>query len=188
MASPQDFKSLQDKVQAALVATVKSVNRVSAEDLPFQRAVNPSVGDDLDSKTTRILELSTTLLKSAAEVCGLSAPDLEDADDVDMRWRSIVDVVDSILEKADTSIDEYTGALKRKDAPAADAVSALRNRHRISCILTLRRPPKRRSPRRLEASSAVPTSPSPNSTSTSRSTITLNGNPSLPKSPMLRFL
>ncbi|KAK1705060.1 exonuclease [Colletotrichum lupini] len=121
MASPQDFKSLQDKIQAALVATVKSVNRVSAEDLPFQRAVNPSVGDDLDAKTTRILELSTTLLKSAAEVCGLNAPDLEDPDDVDMRWRSIVDVVDSVLEKADTSIDEYTGALKRKDAPATDA-------------------------------------------------------------------
>ncbi|KAK1638734.1 exonuclease [Colletotrichum phormii] len=121
MTSPPDFKSLQDKVQAALVATVKSVNRVSAEDLPFQRAVNPNVGDDLDAKTTRILELSTALLKSAAEVCGLNAPDLEDADDVDMRWRSIVDVVDSVLEKADTSIDEYTGALKRKDAPAADA-------------------------------------------------------------------
>ncbi|GKT79402.1 3'-5' exonuclease [Colletotrichum tofieldiae] len=121
MASPQDFKSLQDQVQAALVATVKSVNRVSAEDLPFQRAVNPNVGEDLDAKTTRILELSTTLLKSAADVCGLSAPELEDADDVDMRWRSIVDIVDSVLEKADTSIDEYTGALKRKDAPAADA-------------------------------------------------------------------
>ncbi|OHF01206.1 3'-5' exonuclease [Colletotrichum orchidophilum] len=121
MPSPQDFKSLQEKVQAALVTTVKSVNRVSAEDLPFQRAVNPNVGDDLDAKTTRILELSTTLLKSAAEVCGLNAPNLEDADDIDMRWRSIVDVVDSVLEKADTSIDEYTGALKRKDAPAADA-------------------------------------------------------------------
>ncbi|GJC77567.1 exosome complex exonuclease rrp6 [Colletotrichum liriopes] len=121
MTSPQDFKSLQDQVQAALVATVKSVNRVSAEDLPFQRAVNPNVGEDLDAKTTRILELSTTLLKSAADVCGLNAPELEDADDVDMRWRSIVDIVDSVLEKADTSIDEYTGALKRKDAPAADA-------------------------------------------------------------------
>ncbi|KAK1986459.1 exonuclease [Colletotrichum cereale] len=121
MTSPQDFKSLQDKVQAALLATVKSVNRVSAEDLPFQRAVNPNVGEDLDAKTTRILELSTSLLKSAAEVCGLNAPELEDVDDVDMRWRSIVDIVDSILEKADTSIDEYTGALKRKDAPAADA-------------------------------------------------------------------
>ncbi|KDN63370.1 putative 3'-5' exonuclease [Colletotrichum sublineola] len=121
MTSPQDFKSLQDKVQAALLATVKSVNRVSAEDLPFQRAVNPNVGEDLDAKTTRILELSTSLLKSAADVCGLNAPELEDADDVDMRWRSIVDIVDSVLEKADTSIDEYTGALKRKDAPAAAA-------------------------------------------------------------------
>ncbi|WQF78581.1 Putative HRDC domain, 3'-5' exonuclease domain, HRDC-like superfamily, ribonuclease H superfamily [Colletotrichum destructivum] len=121
MTSPQDFKSLQDNVQAALVATVKSVNRVSAQDLPFLRAVDPSVGEDLDAKTTRILELSTTLLKSAADVCGLNAPDLEDTDDIDMRWRSIVDIVDSVLEKADTSIDEYTGALKRKDAPAADA-------------------------------------------------------------------
>ncbi|TQN68662.1 Exosome complex exonuclease rrp6 [Colletotrichum shisoi] len=121
MTSAQDFKSLQDDVQAALVATVKSVNRVSAQDLPFLRAVDPSVGEDLDAKTTRILELSTTLLKSAADVCGLNAPDLEDTDDIDMRWRSIVDIVDSVLEKADTSIDEYTGALKRKDAPAADA-------------------------------------------------------------------
>ncbi|OBR16166.1 3'-5' exonuclease [Colletotrichum higginsianum IMI 349063] len=121
MTSPQDFKSLQDNVEAALVATVKSVNRVSAQDLPFLRAVDPSVGEDLDAKTTRILELSTTLLKSAADVCGLNAPDLEDTDDIDMRWRSIVDIVDSVLEKADTSIDEYTGALKRKDAPAADA-------------------------------------------------------------------
>ncbi|WYZ34140.1 hypothetical protein EsH8_I_000416 [Colletotrichum jinshuiense] len=120
MTSPKDFKSLQDKVQSALLTTVRSVNRVSAEDLPFQRAVNPNVGEDLDAKTTRILELSTTLLKSAADVCGLGAPELEDADDIDMRWRSIVDIVDSILEKADTSIDEYTGALKRKDAPSAD--------------------------------------------------------------------
>lgn len=124
MTSPKDFKSLQDKVQSALLTTVRSVNRVSAEDLPFQRAVNPNVGEDLDAKTTRILELSTTLLKSAADVCGLGAPELEDADDIDMRWRSIVDIVDSILEKADTSIDEYTGALKRKDAPSADTVSA----------------------------------------------------------------
>ncbi|KAL0939670.1 exosome complex exonuclease [Colletotrichum truncatum] len=120
MTSPQDFKSLQDKIQSALVATTRSVNRIAAEDLAFQRAVNPGVGDDLDAKTERLLELSTTLLKSAAEICGLNAPKLEDADDVDMRWRGIVDVIDSVLEKADTSIDEYTGALKRKDAPTAD--------------------------------------------------------------------
>ncbi|KAI8229794.1 Exosome complex exonuclease rrp6 [Colletotrichum sp. SAR 10_96] len=124
MTSPQDFKSLQEKVQSALVATTRSANRIAAEDLAFQRAVNPGVGDDLDAKTERLLELSTTLLKSAASVCGLNAPNLEDADDIDLRWRSVVDVVDSVLEKADTSIDEYTGAIKRKDAPTADASQA----------------------------------------------------------------
>ncbi|KAF6798761.1 3'-5' exonuclease, partial [Colletotrichum sojae] len=109
----QDFKSIQEKAQTALLATTKSVNRIAAEDLAFQRAVNPGVGDELDTQTERLLELSTTLLKSAAQVFGLKAPELEDADDVDLRWRGIVDVVDSVLEKADTSIDEYTGALKR---------------------------------------------------------------------------
>lgn len=133
MTSPQDFKSLQEKVQSALVATTRSVNRIAAEDLAFQRAVNPGVGDDLDAKTERLLELSTTLLKSAASVCGLNAPNLEDADDIDMRWRSVVDVVDSVLEKADTSIDEYTGAIKRKDAPTADVSASRRRKENFDC-------------------------------------------------------
>ncbi|TEA14609.1 Exosome complex exonuclease rrp6 [Colletotrichum sidae] len=124
MTSPQDFQSLQGKVQAALVSATKSVNRIAAEDLAFQRAVNPGVGDGLDAQTERLLELSTTLLRSAAEVCGVVAPNVEDVEDIDITWRSIVDVVDSVLEKADTSIDEYTGALKRKDAPTADASQA----------------------------------------------------------------
>ncbi|KAF6817930.1 exosome complex exonuclease [Colletotrichum plurivorum] len=120
----QDFKFIQEKAQTALLATTRSVNRIAAEDLAFQRAVNLGVGDELDAKTERLLELSTTLLKSAAQVFGLTAPELEDADDIELRWRGIVDVVDSVLEKADTSIDEYTGALKRKDAPTGDASQA----------------------------------------------------------------
>ncbi|CRK24284.1 hypothetical protein BN1708_018089, partial [Verticillium longisporum] len=87
MASP-DFKALQDEVQKALVTTVKSANRIAAEDLAFQRTVNPSVADELDETTARLLGLSHKLLKSAAEVCGQgSVPELEDADDVDMHWR-----------------------------------------------------------------------------------------------------
>lgn len=177
MTSPQDFKSLQDNVQAALVATVKSVNRVSAQDLPFLRAVDPSVGEDLDAKTTRILELSTTLLKSAADVCGLNAPDLEDTDDIDMRWRSIVDIVDSVLEKADTSIDEYTGALKRKDAPAADAVSAPPLSHEMHRLLTLCRLLRPKSPKQPGPLSAVRTSRNLNSILLSWSTTMPCGSP-----------
>lgn len=125
MGPPQDFKSLQEGIQKSLVSTVKTVNRLAAEDLSFQRTINPDVAENLDDKTTRILELSTRLLQSAAKACGVKPPSLDDAEDIDMRWPDVVDVVDSILEKADTALDEYTGLVKRKEPPSADAVSFL---------------------------------------------------------------
>lgn len=118
-----DFKSLQEGIQKALVSTSKSVNRLTAEDLGFQRAVNPAVGSQLDDKTARLLGLSTRLLKSAARACGIKgAPALEEAEDIDVNWRGVVDVVDSVLEKADTALDEYTGLVKRKEPPTSEAV------------------------------------------------------------------
>ncbi|KAG9563765.1 hypothetical protein KCU86_g17769, partial [Aureobasidium melanogenum] len=43
----------------------------------------------------------------------LVRPKLPDTDAVDAQWSSVVDVIDSLLEKADISLDEYTGAVKR---------------------------------------------------------------------------
>lgn len=131
MASDQqqgltDFKSLQEGVQKSLVSATRSVNRIAAEDLAFQRAVNPDVAKQLDDKTTRLLALSTRLMQSASRACGVrKAPKLEDAEDVDVQWRQIVDVVDSVLEKADTALDEYTGLVKRKDPPTSESVSVI---------------------------------------------------------------
>lgn len=123
MEAPQDFKSQQEGIQKSLVSTVKSVNRLAAEDLSFLRTVNPDVAEQLDDRSARILHLSTRLLQSAAKACGVKAPRLEDAEDIDMSWQSIEDVVDSVLEKADTAVDEYTGLIKRKEPPSADTVS-----------------------------------------------------------------
>ncbi|CAF3570589.1 hypothetical protein SNK03_012085 [Fusarium graminearum] len=120
MEKSQDFKSLQENVQKSLVSTIKTVNRIAAEDLSFQRTVNPNVGQQLDDRTSRILELSTRLLQSTGKACGVKAPKLEDVEDIEMKWRGVVDVVDSSLEKADTALDEYTGLVKRKEPPASD--------------------------------------------------------------------
>ncbi|KHN97186.1 exosome complex exonuclease Rrp [Metarhizium album ARSEF 1941] len=120
MEAPPDFKAQQESIQKALVSTVKSVNRIAAEDLGFQRTVNPDVAEQLDDRSARMLHLSTRLLQSAAKACGVKGPRLEDAEDIDMRWQAIVDVVDSVLEKADTAMDEYTGLVKRKEPPSAD--------------------------------------------------------------------
>lgn len=122
MEQSQDFKSLQESVQRSLISTIKTVNRIAAEDLSFQRTVNPSVGQLLEDRTSRILELSTQLLLTAGKACGVKAPKLEDVEDIEMNWRGVVDVVDSSLEKADTALDEYTGLVKRKEPTLPDPV------------------------------------------------------------------
>ncbi|RDW73902.1 hypothetical protein BP5796_07344 [Coleophoma crateriformis] len=117
MDQTQDFKSLQDQIQAALIATTRSAGQISSEDLGFQRSINAEVGPALDEQSARLLALSTSLLKSAASIADLKVPKFEDTDDVENNWRSIVDVVDSLLEKTDTCLDEYTGVIKRKEQP-----------------------------------------------------------------------
>ncbi|KAM0452123.1 hypothetical protein ACHAPV_009640 [Trichoderma viride] len=123
MDSSQDFNSLQEAIQKSLVSTVKSANRIASQDLSFQRTINPDVAEQLDDKTSRILDLSTRLLSSAAQACGLKPIKLEDPEDVDMNWRAVVDVVDSILEKADRAIDEYTGLVKQRENGDSDSNS-----------------------------------------------------------------
>jgi exosome complex exonuclease RRP6 len=132
MDSPQDFKSLQYQIQAALIATTKTTGRISSEDLGFQRSLNPAVGASLDEQSARLLALSSSLLNSAASVSELNAPTIQEVDDVDNNWRHVVDVVDSLLEKADTCLDEYTGVIKRGTLPTTDQVSVFLDLMKLS--------------------------------------------------------
>lgn len=127
MDETHDFKSLQDQLQAALIATTRITGQISAEDLGFHRSFNPEVGTALDEQSERVLALASALLKSAASISDLRAPTLEDPDDVENNWRNVVDVVDSLLEKSDTCLDEYTGAIKRNDPKAVDSSAQVRD-------------------------------------------------------------
>ncbi|KAI1760121.1 ribonuclease H-like domain-containing protein [Hypoxylon sp. FL1150] len=117
MDSSQDLKSIQETIQNALVATTRRTNQIAAEDLSFQRTSNPDVAERLDDSASQLLSLATSLIASASKDTNLKAPELEDEDDIDVHWTRIVDVVDTLLEKADTCLDEYTGMIKRKAAP-----------------------------------------------------------------------
>jgi len=88
------------------------------------------VGKALDIQATRLLALSSALLKSAASIADLKVPVLEDIDDLENNWRGIVDVVDSLLEKTDICLDEYTGARKRKeDSSTTEIVKSKSKNH-----------------------------------------------------------
>ncbi|PVH88022.1 hypothetical protein DL98DRAFT_566398 [Cadophora sp. DSE1049] len=128
MDETHDFKSLQDQLQAALIATTRTTGQISAEDLGFHRSFNPEVGTALDEQSERVLALASALLKSAASISDLRPPTLEDSDDVENNWRNVVDVVDSLLEKSDTCLDEYTGVIKRKDTTTAEPSTQIPSR------------------------------------------------------------
>lgn len=115
MESRQDFKSLQEGVQKPLLSVVKAANRIAAQDLAFQRTISSDAAQQLDDVSARLLKISTKLLESAASACSVKGVKLDDTEDVEMKWQGIVDVVDSVLEKADTALDEYTGLIKRRD-------------------------------------------------------------------------
>ncbi|KAI1305122.1 ribonuclease H-like domain-containing protein [Xylaria venustula] len=138
MDSSQDFKSLQETIQNALVSTTRLANQIAAEDLSFQRTSNPAVAEELDDTSSRLLSLTSSLLQSATKGTDVTGPGLEDADDVDAHWSRIVDVLDNLLEKADTCLDEYTGAIKRK-APLVDQQTAPAKKSRYALDQSIRR-------------------------------------------------
>jgi exosome complex exonuclease RRP6 len=122
MDSSQEFKPLRDAVHSTLITITRSVNTLANEDLQFQRTVHRSVATRLDQNTDHLLQLANSVLNSAGDLTAQRKPRLEDVDDIEIQWKGVVDVIDSLLEKSDTCLDEYTGLVKRKDAPTADTV------------------------------------------------------------------
>ena len=109
----ESFKALQDSVSAALVSTTRSATQLSGADLEFQRSFDPALGPALDAQNARLLQLAQRLVENAAASSEAVGPKLPDVEAIDGNWRGVVDVIDSLLEKADTSLDEYSGVVKR---------------------------------------------------------------------------
>lgn len=138
MAEITDFKALQEQIQSALIAATRTTGTLSAEDLGFQRSLNREIGTALDEQSERVLGLANALLKSAASIADLRVPVLQDIEDVDNDWRGVVDVVDSLLEKADTALYEYTGVIKRQNNGTAEPVSICMEKSVISKLIVNR--------------------------------------------------
>ena len=108
-----DFKSYKDRVTSSLLSATRQVNALSAQDLSFHRNSSDNVSRALDRQNSHLLRLTNKLLKAATADSGIKAPHVKDQDGIDDNWSGIVDVVDDLLEKADASLDEFTGLIKR---------------------------------------------------------------------------
>lgn len=108
-----EFLALQDKLRASLVATSTTVNTICNEDLTFHRTISADFTDSVDDQSQRLLSLTSTLLKAATAGTDLQPPALTDENSIENNWRGVVDVIDSLLEKADACLDEFTGVIKK---------------------------------------------------------------------------
>lgn len=119
MSSDTTFKNLKDGISVALVDTTRTAGQISNEDLAFHRSSNPSIAPLLEQQSSRLLGLARKITRSATSGTEVTAPHIVNADSVEDNWKSIVDVVDNLLEKADACLDEYTGVI-RKLSPARE--------------------------------------------------------------------
>jgi exosome complex exonuclease RRP6 len=138
---PPSFNDLQSSLKSALLNTTRTTSALCAEDLPFQRSLDPDLSRSLDRQNARLLSLAERLLASAvaggSEVVStkstssrasfattVPAPKLEDGDALDRNWSSVVDVVDSLLERTDGVLDEVRGVIKKGAAGNANATAS----------------------------------------------------------------
>ncbi|PWY87885.1 exosome complex exonuclease Rrp6 [Aspergillus sclerotioniger CBS 115572] len=113
MDSAADFGPFQQRVQSSLMQVTRTAGQLSAEDIDFHRSSNAEVSDSLDEQNSRLLSLTSSILKAATAGTDVSAPTLDDEDAIEDNWRGVVDVIDALLEKADACLDEFTGVIKK---------------------------------------------------------------------------
>lgn len=95
-----EFSAFQDDVFSSVMSTVKAASSLASYDLDFERSSDPSFARELDKTNIRILQLASSLLKSAAAGSELAVPSLETAEDVEDRWPEVVEIADNMLEQA----------------------------------------------------------------------------------------
>lgn len=122
MDTSADFSSFQEKVTAALIKSTQTVKKISDEDVDFHRTSSTEFAENLDEQSSRLLSLTSSLLKVATGGTDIKAPVLEDEDAIEDNWRGIVDVIDNLLEKADACLDEFTGIIKKLSPPQQDRI------------------------------------------------------------------
>lgn len=109
----RDFAAAQKSISEALVDTTRVASRIAAQDVAFHRSFDPTIGQNLDEKSARLLSLTEKLLRRSAASIANPALRLTDVEAIDTNWKGIVDVADSLFERADTCLDEFTGLVKR---------------------------------------------------------------------------
>ncbi|KAI5290394.1 exosome nuclease subunit, partial [Ascosphaera aggregata] len=125
MDPSSDSASFREQSLSALKGLTRATNQLTAQDLAFHRSLDPSVGPAVDEQGKKILDIASNLLRCVSSRRDKKdVPNLTDEESVEDSWRTIVDVIDGLLEKADACLDEFTGLIKRPPQLASSTAAA----------------------------------------------------------------
>ncbi|OQE28794.1 hypothetical protein PENSTE_c003G05010 [Penicillium steckii] len=108
-----EYTPFQEKLSSNLVQVIKVANQLGSQDLNFHRTSSADFTESLDDESDRILALASSVIKAATTGSDIKNPDLRNEEALEDNWRGVVDVIDSLLEKADACLDEFTGVIKK---------------------------------------------------------------------------
>lgn len=117
MASLNDFGSLQRSTTEELVNATRTVSKIAAQDLVFERSSSRTTADALDEKSARLLSLTQKLLNRAAPTSSSKRIRLSDVDSLEDCWRDVVDATDGLFERADSCLDDFKGLFRTAAQP-----------------------------------------------------------------------
>jgi len=93
---PKTYPEWQASLLKQLVATTRAASATGGHDVTFERSIDSEFDSSLTAVTERLLSITNRLLMFG----GLQGEEFEDEDDLEDRWGDIVDVVDTLLERA----------------------------------------------------------------------------------------
>ncbi|KAI8097670.1 ribonuclease H-like domain-containing protein [Halteromyces radiatus] len=126
-----DFQNYQASLFKAITSATNAANCIPVEDLGFFRSLDRHFARDLDQSGEALLNLGNKLTAHCAKDLGVGTDQkMDDIDDVNDRFSSVIDVIDGLFERADVCLDEMTG----KNNNNADDIVAKNNRAEVTQI------------------------------------------------------
>lgn len=134
MSAAPSSDSQRDAVTNSLVKTTRIVSHLASHDLAFERSISPSVSAALESRANKLLGIAQNLVAAACHESRLAPPQLSDIEDLEGNWRGIVEVLDDLLEKVDSSLDDLNGRKKHEEREIAKKSKSWKDQKKQSKI------------------------------------------------------
>ncbi|KAG5439945.1 hypothetical protein PCANB_000227 [Pneumocystis canis] len=109
---PVLFFRFQNQLYDSLVSTTKAVVIIGSQDIDFYRTLDPYFALSLADCNKRLLDLANFFIQFVS--LGKFGK-IEEHEDFNYRWLDIVDMVDSLFEKADMLLNEFNELVKQSD-------------------------------------------------------------------------